>query len=59
MGDVKSFDLVKVSPEFFRINEVESLWGNSDKARKELGWTPKISFSELIGRMVLNDLNNP
>lgn len=59
MGDVKSFDLVKVSPEFFRINEVSLLHGNSNKARKELGWTPKISFNELIQRMVENDLNNP
>lgn len=58
-GELKSFDLVKISPEFYRLADVELLHGDSTKARTELGWTPKISFSELIGRMVLNDLNSP
>ena len=48
--------LAKINPEFYRPCEVELLWGNSDKARKELGWTPKISFQELVKRMVDSDI---
>ncbi len=57
--NLKSFDLIKISSEFFRKNEVQTLHGDSTKARNELGWTPKISFSKLIERMIENDLNNP
>lgn len=49
--------LVKINSEFYRPAEVDLLWGDSSKARKELNWNPKISFNELIQRMVLNDLS--
>ncbi len=48
--------LVRVNPEFFRPAEVEVLWGNPAKAEKELGWKRSVSFEELVGRMVDNDL---
>ena len=48
--------LVKVNPQFFRPAEVEVLLGNPKKAEKELGWKRCISFSELVQRMVENDL---
>jgi GDPmannose 4,6-dehydratase len=43
-------------PKFFRPAEVDSLLGNSEKARKKLGWQPKITFEELIKMMVDFDL---
>ena len=48
--------LVQVNPKFYRPAEVELLLGNSDKARKDLGWKPKISFDNLVKKMVENDL---
>jgi GDPmannose 4,6-dehydratase len=35
---------------------VETLLGDPSKARKTLGWTPKISFKELVAEMVREDL---
>ena len=58
IGTLKSFDLVKVSPEFFRQNEVETLHGDSSKAREELNWQPKSSFDDLVRKMVENDIKN-
>lgn len=48
--------LVKVNPEFFRPAEVEVLLGNPAKAEAELGWKRDISFSQLVERMVKNDM---
>lgn len=48
--------LVKVNPEFFRPAEVELLLGNPEKAEKKLGWERKISFEEMVERMVDNDM---
>ena len=50
--------LVQVNPKFYRPAEVELLLGNSDKARKELGWKPKISFDNLVKKMVECDIEN-
>ncbi|HEY4499278.1 MAG TPA: GDP-mannose 4,6-dehydratase [Candidatus Paceibacterota bacterium] len=47
---------ISVDPKFFRPNEVWSLRGNAAKARRELGWKPKISFKELVKRMVHSDV---
>lgn len=44
--------LVEVNPVFFRPAEVDILLGDPSKAEKELGWTRKISFEELVKRMV-------
>lgn len=48
--------LVKVDPRYFRPAEVELLWGDSTKARTELGWEPKYSFMDLVKEMVASDL---
>jgi GDPmannose 4,6-dehydratase len=48
--------LVKINPEFFRPAEVDLLLGDSFRARNELKWFPKISFEELVKRMVSNDI---
>ncbi len=46
--------IVKVDSRYFRPSEVDTLLGDSSKARKELGWTPKISFKELVEDMCKN-----
>ena len=48
--------VVKINPAFFRPAEVELLIGNPAKADSTLGWVREISFSELVERMVKNDL---
>jgi len=50
--------LVQVNPKFYRPAEVDLLLGNSNKARQELGWAPKISFDNLIKKMVIYDIEN-
>lgn len=49
--------VVKVNKKFFRPAEVDVLLGNPEKAEKILGWKREISFSELVERMVKNDMN--
>lgn len=48
--------LVKINPEYFRPAEVNLLLGDSTKAEKDLGWIRKISFNQMVERMVKNDL---
>ncbi|MDH5509145.1 MAG: GDP-mannose 4,6-dehydratase [Nitrospinota bacterium] len=43
--------MVKVNPEFFRPAEDCVMVGDSSKARQQLGWSPSVSFDELIGLM--------
>ena len=50
--------LVKVSAEFYRPAEVDSLLGDSTKARSLLNWTPQYSFINLVHDMVDSDLNS-
>jgi len=47
---------VQTSEKYFRPNEVEHLLGDSTKARKELNWSPKTSFGELVKLMIDHDL---
>lgn len=48
--------LVKVNKDFFRPAEVDVLLGNPAKAEAALGWKREIPFSELVERMVKNDM---
>jgi len=48
--------IVKIDKRYFRPKEVPNLLGNSKKARKLLGWKPKISFNELVKEMIDCDL---
>ena len=50
--------LVIVDPRYFRPAEVENLLGDASKAKKILGWEPKISFNELVSEMVESDIND-
>jgi len=47
---------VKIDPRYFRPAEVDLLIGDASKARKQLGWEPKTSFSELVRLMVDADI---
>ncbi len=48
--------IVAVDPSYYRPTEVETLLGDPSKAKNELGWEPRISFSELVREMVREDL---
>ena len=59
--DERGFDstgkcIVQVDPRYFRPTEVETLLGDASKGRKKLGWSPKVSFEELVAEMVREDL---
>lgn len=47
---------VKKDPKYFRPVELGELTGRSDKAKKVLGWEPKVSFEKLVAMMVRRDL---
>jgi GDPmannose 4,6-dehydratase len=49
-------DFVKQDPRFMRPAEVDVLRGDSTKAFEKLGWKPKVTFEELVKKMVDNDL---
>jgi len=48
--------VLKVNPKFYRPAEVELLIGNPAKAETQLGWIREITFDDLVGRMVDNDI---
>jgi GDPmannose 4,6-dehydratase len=48
--------LVTIDPRYFRPAEVEFLKGDYSKAKQVLGWSPKVSFKELVAIMVDHDL---
>jgi len=50
--------IVAVDPRYFRPTEVETLLGDPAKAKVKLGWTPKITFDELVAEMVREDLKS-
>ncbi|MDI3288170.1 GDP-mannose 4,6-dehydratase [Polyangium sp. 15x6] len=49
-------EYVRIDPKYFRPAEVDVLLADPTKAREKLGWTPKVSFPELVRRMVDSDL---
>ena len=48
--------IVAIDPRYFRPTEVETLLGDPSKAQRELGWTPRTSFDQLVKEMVEADL---
>jgi GDPmannose 4,6-dehydratase len=52
VGDV----IVQIDPRYFRPTEVETLLGDPTKARKKLGWEPRIGFHDLVREMAAEDL---
>ena len=50
--------IVAIDPRYFRPTEVETLLGDASKAKNKLGWTPKITFEELVSEMVREDLES-
>ncbi|WP_297445482.1 GDP-mannose 4,6-dehydratase, partial [Desulfurobacterium sp.] len=48
--------IVEVSPRFYRPAEVDLLIGNPEKAKKKLGWVPKVKFDDLVAIMMEVDL---
>ena len=48
--------IIQVNPMYFRPAEVDSLRGDFSKARKKLGWSPKVNFKELVAMMLDSDL---
>jgi GDPmannose 4,6-dehydratase len=48
--------IVRIDPRYFRPTEVETLLGDPSKAKAKLGWSPKVSFEDLVTEMVDADL---
>jgi len=49
-------DFVKIDPRYFRPAEVDDLRADASLAQRELGWKPRVTFDELVRRMVTHDL---
>jgi GDPmannose 4,6-dehydratase len=50
--------VVSVDPRYFRPTEVETLLGDSSKAKSKLGWEPRICFAEMVKEMVQEDFKS-
>lgn len=48
--------IVRIDRRYYRPTEVETLLGDASKARRQLGWSPKISFMEMVHEMMDADL---
>ena len=49
--------IMKINPELYRLAEVELLFGDSSETRKVINWEPKISFKDLVKKMIEWDIN--
>ena len=47
---------VVIDHRYFRPTEVDVLLGDSTKARRQLGWQPRVGFEELIDMMIAADM---
>ena len=55
LGDWQNY--IETDEKFFRPTDIDNLVGDSSKARKELGWEPKMNFKDLVHLMVDFDIN--
>ncbi len=56
INKVNNKTIISIDKKFFRPNDVKSLKGNFNKAKKELNWKPKTNFSKLVKIMIISDL---
>ena len=56
--ELKWQDHVEIDPRYFRPAEVDILLGDPSKAKKQLGWAPKVAFAELVQIMVDADIES-
>ena len=49
--------VIRIDKRYFRPTEVEQLLGDSSKAKKELGWEPKLTLEEIVSEMISSDIN--
>lgn len=47
---------VRVNPKYFRPTEVDLLLGDASKAKRILGWKPKVTFNDLVTDMMTADI---
>jgi GDPmannose 4,6-dehydratase len=55
IGLIQGKEVIKIDPKYFRPTEVETLLGDSSKAKFKLKWSPKISFEQLVKEMIESD----
>ncbi len=56
INKINNKTIISIDKKFFRPKDVGSLKGNFNKAKKELNWKPKTSFSKLVKMMIISDL---
>jgi GDPmannose 4,6-dehydratase len=54
--DQKGRVVVRLDARYLRPSEVQTLLGDAAKARRKLGWKPRVKFRELVAEMVREDL---
>ena len=57
LSNNKNYSIVECDASYYRPLEVETLLGDSSKAKKDLKWKPKININELVKEMVDQELN--
>jgi GDPmannose 4,6-dehydratase len=50
--------VIEISPDYYRPTEVDSLLGDSTKAKAVLGWTHEVEFTDLVAEMVDSDMSS-
>ena len=52
----KNETIIEVNKKYFRPLEVDTLLGDSTKARKKLSWKPRLNIHQLVNEMVQSEL---